>query len=96
MSLKLSVGLSRKIGQPDYGSLQSSCFVEFELDSGVLHQNPEAFHQEVQNAYGACSKAVHDELARQQSIAETTPSHQQPQNGQPRNGWGSNGWDRSG
>ena len=33
MPLKLNVGVSRKVGLPDYGSVGASCNVEVELDS---------------------------------------------------------------
>ena len=32
MALKVSTGFTRKLGQPDYGSIGASCNVEFELD----------------------------------------------------------------
>ena len=66
MPLKLNVGLSKKIGQPDYGSLGASCNVEVELDSAMLFDDPDAFHERTMNAYAACRQAVEDQLARQQ------------------------------
>ena len=34
MPMKLNVGVSRKVGLPDYGSVGASCNLELELDSG--------------------------------------------------------------
>ncbi len=36
MPLKLNVGVNKKIGLPDYGSLGTSCHVEVEVDSGLI------------------------------------------------------------
>ncbi len=76
MPLKLNVGISKKVGQPDYGSLGASCHVEVELDSSLLFDDPDAFQERTTNAYAACRQAVEDELARQQS-----PNSQEPADG---------------
>src|SRR5258708_9407757 len=67
MPLKLSLAVSRKVGQPDYGSLGASCGVELELAESLLFDDLDAFQRRVRDAYIACNQAVHDELARHQA-----------------------------
>ena len=64
MPLKLSVGLSKKVGLPHYGSLGASCQVEVELEGSLLRADPDGFHRHARNAFLACRQAVLDELAR--------------------------------
>jgi hypothetical protein len=67
MPLKLNVGVSRKVGLPDFGSVGATCNVEVELDGSLLKGDLEAFHAQVRHAYAAAHKAVDDELARLQA-----------------------------
>src|SRR6188472_636250 len=66
MPLKLSVGLTKKIGLPSYSSLAASCHAEVELDNSLLQGDLEGFHRHVRNIFFSCRQAVNDELARQQ------------------------------
>ena len=66
MPLRLNVGLSKKVGLPNYSSLGASCNLEIELDQGLLFSDLDGFQQRVKHAFVACNQAVHDELARQQ------------------------------
>lgn len=74
MPLRLNVGLSRKLGLPDYGSLGASCNLDFELDATLLQTDPESLQRQIRNAYDACRCAVHEELARRQATTATTPA----------------------
>jgi hypothetical protein len=67
MGIKVNVGLAKKIGQPDYGSLGATCNVEFELDGGFDNGSSERFHDTVRRAYGACRQAVESEIATNQN-----------------------------
>ena len=69
MPLTLNVGLSRKVGLPDYCSLGASCNVQVELESSLLQNDLETFHRHVKTAYVACAQAVNDELSRHQATS---------------------------
>jgi hypothetical protein len=70
MPLKLTVGLAKKVGQPNYGSLGASCGVEVELENSLLGGDPDAFRARVRDAFVACRRAVDDELERLQSTPD--------------------------
>ncbi len=67
MPVKVNVGLSKKIGQPDYGSLGASCHVEFELDGSYDNGRAEHFQEAVRRAYVACRQAVESEIVASKS-----------------------------
>ena len=75
MPVKVNIGLSRKIGLPDYGSLGASAHVEFELDGGYDNGSTESFQDAVRRAYLACRQAVEAELTSQSQVGG---QHQSP------------------
>ena len=81
MPLNLNVGVVRKIGQPDFGSLGASCSVAVELPHDIIFSDLEAFHRQVRNAYAACAQAVNDELARHQQAANPVAPNGHATNG---------------
>ena len=89
MGIKLNVGLSKKAGLENYGSVGSSCNLEIELDNAALDR-PEEFHRRVREAYAACHSAVEDELANhrsngapKQDVRPTTPPKTEYRNSSP-------------
>ena len=73
MAVTLSVGLQKKVGLPDFGSLGASCHVEFEIDRSLIDHDMEGFQRKVASAFAACRQAVNDQLVQ--------PSGYLPSNG---------------
>jgi hypothetical protein len=82
MPLQLSIGWSKKVGLPNYGSLGASCNVEVELDQTYLFENPARLQQKARLAFAACRQAVDEELEAQrqasgaQSVQGASPAEQ--------------------
>ena len=74
MPMTVKVGLAKKIGQPEFGSLGASCDIELELDGGLLFNDLEGLQQKIQSAYVACRQAVNDELAGRCRIEQSPRS----------------------
>lgn len=72
MSLVLNVGISKKLGLPDYGAIGAVCNVTIELDAAMLTDDVDGFHRHVRDAYAACAQAVDGELARQRGMADVS------------------------
>jgi hypothetical protein len=88
--MKLNVGVSRKVGLPNYGSVGASCNLELELDANLLERDLEAFQTQIRNAYVAAHQAVHDELARVHALPTDNPTRTGepvPGGSSPRNGY---------
>ena len=79
MPVKLSVGLQQKIGQPDYGSLGASCYLEFEIDRSLLESDPDGFQHQVQRAFAACRQSVSNQLTHSPTSQPSQSSSSQPQ-----------------
>jgi hypothetical protein len=74
MPLKFNVGLTKKMGLPDYGSVGASCHVEVELEGSLAEGDLERLNAHVRRAYVACAQAVNEELARH-SAASNSPTN---------------------
>ena len=80
MPVKVNIGLSKKVGLPDYGSLGASAHVEFELDGGYDNGSTNKFQDAVRRAYAACRESVESELSAQESDSkpQRAGQHQLP------------------
>ena len=65
MPTRVSVGLSKMVCLPNYGSIGASCHIELELDAKILEGDPECLRLQVRRAYAACRESVEVELAKQ-------------------------------
>ena len=68
MPLKLTAGVSKKLGLPGYSSVGAICHVELELDGRLIQEAPEAFRAQVRQVYAQCAESVDEELARHQAL----------------------------
>lgn len=95
MPAKLNIGLSRKIGESNYGSRGASVNLEVELDAASI-QDPQLLQDRVRALYALARQSVEEELERSASSTQNNevysggnghahaPSHSQghgPQNG---------------
>ena len=62
--LKVTVGVCKKLGMPNYSSVGASCELVLELDNVVV-ENPADFLAQMRVAYSQVRKAVDEELDRQ-------------------------------
>ena len=98
--LKLNVGFSRKVGEPDFGSRGASVNVEIELDVGVIRE-PDRFRGQIQHLFTVAKTSVDEQLnggtgtgmANSQPQSHVANGHSQ--NGH-RNGNGNNGHSNNG
>ena len=70
MPLRLNVGLSRKVGEANYGSRGASVNFEVELEHSLIRQ-PDELKQKMKYLFGLAKEAVEEELAggEQQDLA---------------------------
>ena len=67
--LKMNCGLSRKIGQPDYGSRGAMVHLEVELSAELL-KDPDKLRRQIRGCFGVVRRAVDAELGLAESGAD--------------------------
>ena len=61
MPIKLNIGLSRKVGEANYGSRGASVNLEVELDSGIV-SDQQRFQERVRALYAQARQSINAEL----------------------------------
>lgn len=74
MPLKLNIGWSKKIGQPDFGSLGSSVHLELEVDS-TLAAEPDRLQERIRELFGLAKASVDEELRGASSSPNAPGQH---------------------
>jgi hypothetical protein len=62
MPLKLNVALSRKVGEPNYGSRGATVGLEMEVDSSLVEQ-PRQLHEQMARLFRLAKQSVDRELS---------------------------------
>ena len=71
--LKLNAGVSRKVGEANYGSRGATVNVELELESGAIN-DAQDLHARIQDLFALANQAVTAELANGSSNGHGAPS----------------------
>ncbi len=71
MTLRISVGMSKKVGQPNFGSFGASCQVEVELDCNDDRGSALQLQARISRAFSICKAAVESELALERHFQQT-------------------------
>ena len=74
MPAKLNIGLSRKVGEANYGSRGASAHLEVELDAGVV-SDPQLLRDRMRSLYAMARQSVEEELCRSSDGASSEPAH---------------------
>ncbi len=61
MPMKLTIGLSKKIGQPGFGSLGASVHLELEVDSTLVAE-PDRLQERIRELFGLAKQSIDEEL----------------------------------
>jgi hypothetical protein len=70
MPLKLSIAMSRKIGEPNYGSRGATVGLEMEIDSGLVDE-PKQLHERIARLFRLAKQSIDQELGCRTAPSES-------------------------
>jgi hypothetical protein len=82
MPLRVNVGLSRKIGEPNYGSRGASVNIEAELDTALVN-DPVRLKDHIKHLFGLVKTALAEELNNNHAAPQAAPAPKTVPNGSP-------------
>ncbi|WP_404308201.1 hypothetical protein [Neorhodopirellula lusitana] len=62
MTTKLSVGVTRKVGRPNFGSACATCQLEIEIDHTLMNDHADPFTERIRRTFDLCRQEVDREL----------------------------------
>ena len=83
MAVTITVGFSRKVGEPNYGSRGASLHVEIELERSAM-DDPERFESEVAGIFDRLREGVDRELRREVPLPSDTGGSSEGDSGEPK------------
>jgi hypothetical protein len=90
MTTKLTVGIIRKHGQPNYGSMGAECHLEIEIDCRHVDADQSGLSDQIRQAFAVCRHEVEHELHSGMPIGtavlETVPARRNGQAGRGNDG----------
>jgi hypothetical protein len=77
MPLKLNIAMSRKVGEPNYGSRGATVGLELEVDSSLAEQ-PQQLQERIDRLFRLAQEAVDRELNGRDAAAAASANHEPP------------------
>ena len=77
--IKLNAGVSRKVGEPNYGSRGASVNVELELESTVVNDTA-ALHKKIRGLFSLAKQSVDEELGLSTAVTNGKGPNAPPKN----------------
>ncbi|MCM2371883.1 regulatory protein GemA [Aporhodopirellula aestuarii] len=73
MTTKLSVGVTRKVGQPNFGSACATCQLEIEIDNSLMNDHADTLTERIRRTFDLCRQEVDRELMRHADGSHSRP-----------------------
>lgn len=73
MTTRLNVGVTRKVGQPNFGSTCATCQLEVEIDNTLMMGDADTLTERIRRTFDICRREVEHELSQQSVMPVKSP-----------------------